>query len=381
MSKQEIMKKILILLLIVSSFKLTAQHQDLEQMWYVHGLTVNGVTTEIPNNPINFPYVYLDFWGGPSNLTFSKNQAVTNDCEIGFRCNLSYTLTNAFEFVDYIPQYTDTECSASLIGFMNLYVGFYEDYVTEQFIYSITTEIDNSKRLLVTNNNGDTITYTNAFPSPPPQSIISNNWFLHNLIINGIDNIPPNNINIRLYISEGSDGFSTDVCSGFEGYSPFFDLINSTFYIYESATNYGMSICDPAYPENNTFTDLYIRDFYLNNLPGPFSYEHTIDGDNETLIITNSLGNQAIYKNATLSTQDYDKASFSIFPNPVIDKLTIKELGIGEVEHIWVYNILGKEMISTKQKTVDLQELDAGVYLVKVKLKNKKIVTRKIIKN
>lgn len=200
------MKKIFILMLIVSSFKVFAQHLDLQQRWYVQNVTINGTTTEIPTDLINFPFAYLNFLGGTTNLTVSENLTVNGNCQIGFTSHVDYISSNAFEFIDFTPFYTDTECSTSLIDFMNLYVGFYEGYVTEQFIYSIT-EVGNSKTLLIVNNNGDEAVFSNTFLSPPPQSIVSNNWFLHNLIINNDDNIPPNNsdiTNITLSLNEGN---------------------------------------------------------------------------------------------------------------------------------------------------------------------------------
>jgi len=376
------MKKTLILILLVSTFKLFAQHPDLEQRWYVQSITINSITAETPTDLINFPFAYLNFLGGTTNLTISENLTVNGNCQIGFTSHVNYISTNIFEFIDFTPFYTDTECSTSLIDFMNLYVGFYEDYVTEQFIYSITTEVDNSKTLLIVNNNGDEVIFTNTFLNPPPQSIVSNNWSLHNLIINNIDNIPPNNseiINIRLSINEGNGGFFTSVCSFFES-TPFFDLINSTFYMYESATDYGMTTCSPTYPENNTFTDLYISDFYLDNLPGPFSYEHIINGSNETLTITNAIGNQAVYGNFTQSTQEFTNSLFSIYPNPVKEFINIELPNNEKILQVSVYNFLEKKILTTTENSINLSKYENGIYFVKILTENGSSSTKKIIK-
>jgi len=372
------MKKTLILLLIVSSFKLVAQHADLQQRWYVQSLTINNVATVIPNDPIDFPYAYLNFLGFTTNLTISENETVNGNCQIGFTSHVSYISTNAFGFVDFTPFYTDTECSTSLIDFMNLYVGFYEDYVTEQFIYSITTETDNGKTLSVTNNNGDIIIYTNSFFNSAPQEFIGNVWYLHNLVIDGVDNIPPNNTELsEIILNFNIEIFSTSACYYVDG-GNYFDYTLSQFYLYETGVT--LSTCGSAYPENNTFSDLYIIGFYLNSL-GPFNYEYTINGSVETLTITNSLGNQAIYGNYTLSIQDYLNSVFSIYPNPVNDVLNIKNNEATVINNIKIYNLLGKLVLIRKISNgkIDLSILERGIYILKIETE-KGNLTSKIVK-
>lgn len=71
---------------------------------------------------------------------------------------------------------------------------------------------------------------------------------------------------ITLNFTENENTLTTYACS-FLTSSHFFDYALSQFYLYEIVTDYGLTLCNLTYPENNTFTDLYIRDFYLNNLP------------------------------------------------------------------------------------------------------------------
>jgi len=97
---------------------------------------------------------------------------------------------------------------------MNLYISFYTNEITEQFTYSITTETDETKTLTITNNNNDIVVFTNKFYIAPPTEV-TNNWFLHNLIINDVDNIPPNNSELTaITLSFNVSEFSTCVCSG-----------------------------------------------------------------------------------------------------------------------------------------------------------------------
>ena len=377
------MKKILILILLVSSFKLMAQHPDLQQRWYVQSITINSVTTVIPNDPIELPYVYIQFFNTTSGLLGSGNALsfFPTNCNAGFNGHANYIDINTFEFIDFTISQDFTDCSTEFIDFMNLYINFYNDEITEQFTYTITTETDNSKTLLVTNNNGDTVVYTNTFFNSASQELSNNTWYLHNLIIDGNDNIPPNNtelheIPLNFYV----DVFSSEACSYLTG-GNYFDYNLSQFYLYSIGTNYGLTLCNPTYPENNIFTDLYIRDFYLTNMPGPFHYQLTTNNSIKTLTITSENGDQAIYKNTVLSTQEYTNSLVSIYPNPVKDILNIDISNNKIVRNATIYNILGKELLHSTKKEIDVSKLTNGVYVVKIITNNNQVIVKNIIKN
>ncbi len=379
------MKKTLIILLIISSFILNAQHSDLQQNnWYVQSVTINSVTTIIPNDPIDFPYAYLNFFNSTSGLIGSENAVSFNltNCNIGFGGHVNYNGFDIFIFSDFTPFQIITDCSIPIIDFMNLYISFYNNEITEQFTYSITTETDNSKTLLITNNNGDTIVYTNTFFNLPPQELTDNNWYLQELIIEDNSIIPPNNEELSLIplnFTYSENGLSTSACSNLIGFY-FFDYSLSTFHLYEIGTNFGLTLCNPSIPENNTFTDLYIRNFYLDSLPGPFSYEHTINGNNKTLTITNALGNQAVYSNFTLSTQEFTNSLFSIYPNPVKEFLNITVSNNERILQVSIYNLLSKKILTTKENSINLSKYENGIYFVKILTENGNRITKKIIK-
>ncbi|MCH2234263.1 MAG: choice-of-anchor J domain-containing protein [Crocinitomicaceae bacterium] len=67
----------------------------------------------------------------------------------------------------------------------------------------------------------------------------------------------------------------------------------------------------------------------------------------------------------------------SVFPNPVVDNLTIstEEFLIS----VRISNILGEEIMESDQKYIDVSMLDAGVYFVEVETKSG-TATKKIIK-
>jgi len=69
-----------------------------------------------------------------------------------------------------------------------------------------------------------------------------------------------------------------------------------------------------------------------------------------------------------------------IYPNPVKDILTIEEQSNIEIESTSIYNYLGQKLVTAQQRKIDMSNLKTGVYLVKIKLVNGQIVSKKIIK-
>ncbi|MDG1227627.1 MAG: T9SS type A sorting domain-containing protein [Polaribacter sp.] len=70
--------------------------------------------------------------------------------------------------------------------------------------------------------------------------------------------------------------------------------------------------------------------------------------------------------------------NISIYPNPVVDKLFIQ--GLSDASKVFIYNILGKLVISKiTSKEIDADNLQSGIYIVKIVDEQKEIV-KKFIK-
>lgn len=80
---------------------------------------------------------------------------------------------------------------------------------------------------------------------------------------------------------------------------------------------------------------------------------------------------------ATSTEQNY-KSLFQVFPNPVKDQIEISDEF--SVEHIFVYNYLGQLVLENEQNLVDVNLLDTGIYIVRIKLKNDENIFAKIMK-
>ncbi len=67
------------------------------------------------------------------------------------------------------------------------------------------------------------------------------------------------------------------------------------------------------------------------------------------------------------------------FNNPVFDILKIET--IEEVKTIIMYNLIGKKICQSNQRTIDLSNLSNGIYLAKIEFQNGNISIHKILKN
>lgn len=92
-----------------------------------------------------------------------------------------------------------------------------------------------------------------------------------------------------------------------------------------------------------------------------------------------------VYQEATASVFDIDNLTdVRVYPNPVIDKLTIKMPNLEGATNVNLYNITGKKLYTFNQnsatQTHDFSFLKKGVYLLKIETKSKSKFI-KIVKN
>ncbi|WP_179019128.1 T9SS type A sorting domain-containing protein [Winogradskyella forsetii] len=74
--------------------------------------------------------------------------------------------------------------------------------------------------------------------------------------------------------------------------------------------------------------------------------------------------------NCNLSIEDYEKIKIKAYPNPTESKLTIQSLK--SIERITVYSILGNVVSEElNSSSIDLSNLNSGVYLVNVSTENR----------
>lgn len=73
---------------------------------------------------------------------------------------------------------------------------------------------------------------------------------------------------------------------------------------------------------------------------------------------------------------------YRIFPNPVQDELTVSN--IEDVENITIYNAFGQIVrqltIDNKALTIDVSDLDKGVYILQLQKTNGTSITKQFVK-
>ncbi|WP_053991243.1 T9SS type A sorting domain-containing protein [Mangrovimonas sp. TPBH4] len=80
--------------------------------------------------------------------------------------------------------------------------------------------------------------------------------------------------------------------------------------------------------------------------------------------ITTALFDNLIVENATLSTSEISMEEISIYPNPTSSILYIK--GVTGIISTEVYNSLGQLIVSNTDTEINVEDLTAGVYVLKV---------------
>ncbi|MFY0602565.1 MAG: carbohydrate binding domain-containing protein [Flavobacteriaceae bacterium] len=82
--------------------------------------------------------------------------------------------------------------------------------------------------------------------------------------------------------------------------------------------------------------------------------------------------NLYVHKNTTLSTKNFNIANVSLYPNPATSILNINSQET--IQSVSIYNILGREiktiMVNSKEPSIDVENLSAGIYIIKYKVNN-----------
>ncbi len=219
---------------------------------------------------------------------------------------------------------------------------------------------------------------TNAFAQDP--QLLENTWYLQNVIINGQNNFPPSNDELISVPAEFSqDGFFTSVCNELTGFIEY--EINSFSFPQPLETTF----IDCQFQVNEDFEVIYFNYYYSG--PGNL-YNYTITTDsneNKTLVVISNTGDQAIYGDHILSSQDFYSSQFAILPNPAKNELFLTSKYTSGTLTLKIFNLEGKLLSAQNitlqdQKAIDVSQLLNGIYFLNIEDENGNTTTKKFIK-
>ena len=161
--------------------------------------------------------------------------------------------------------------------------------------------------------------------------------------------------NYTIYISESSDPAT---------------LSSSNLYYNETITS-GSDACGNSFAE---------RAFDISSAVGGQIYIGIRHHDISDMFRLN-IDDVAI-DSSSLSINDFDNLNVSIYPNPVDGNFVSIQSPTNGLKEIQVFDILGKRVINTtlSSDSLDISELNPGVYMVKVTVENQSKVSKLIIK-
>ncbi len=87
--------------------------------------------------------------------------------------------------------------------------------------------------------------------------------------------------------------------------------------------------------------------------------------------------------NCTLSSESIESNSFSLYPNPAIDEISIESNTASEITSVSIYDVLGKVVYTAKgtiENKINIQELKIGAYFVKITDSQNFTTTQKFLK-
>ena len=158
------------------------------------------------------------------------------------------------------------------------------------------------------------------------------------------------------------------------------DFIWGSFFGGDNLESYGsiVPVSDGTfYIVGNTLsqTNIATADSYQENVSFHPSYPNI------------NFGNGFIAKFARqddLSVDDFNENSFSIFPNPIYNEVTISG-NLKDTYSLTIHNALGQSVYHTKlnnssSQTIDATNLSSGIYLLIISENNKRFYSKKILK-
>lgn len=218
---------------------------------------------------------------------------------------------------------------------------------------------------------------TISFAQDP--QLFENTWYLYEVMSTDlgthydVSNINPP-ISPYLDISEDLTFNGEGACNTFSGTYEFFPPNDLSSISFIATTN------DCGIQQHNWFEYEYFS--FISN---GFWFSITQDNGGKVLSMSSPLMGYAIFKNYPLSTSDFQKNKFQLYPNPAKDKLFLSTTNLTENLKVKIFNIAGKILSNQtleleNQTSIDVSNLSSGMYFLNIKDENGNTAVKKFIK-
>lgn len=219
----------------------------------------------------------------------------------------------------------------------------------------------------------------------PLETLLENNWRLIEYddgtklgFYDFLNNPELDQISLDFFIKDDMVYYQTQVCrtkTGLVG-----EIVeDGPVYYFEFGT-YEIEGNECIDPDSQEFETAYFGHIY-----DEFSYWfYFIENEDGTLLLNLSSSSfcTAVFTNEILSNEEISSQSFSIYPNPVLDKLTIENTKL-EIEKIKITEASGKQIFQKNTNApkieIDFTHFPKGVYFITIESKGK-TKTEKVIK-
>ena len=147
-------------------------------------------------------------------------------------------------------------------------------------------------------------------------------------------------------------------------------VVGDKYYIANYSS--GLRVVDISDIANGNMTPYGYFDSYPSNNNASYNgswnvYPYFASGN---IVITGDGGFTLAIDQSLLNTSDIDASTFSIYPNPASNNLTINSKN-DPITQVEIFNVLGQKIINlnvanTTSKSIDISSLNSGLYLVKI---------------
>lgn len=208
--------------------------------------------------------------------------------------------------------------------------------------------------------------------------LFENEWYLQKVVIDDEEILPPFPSTVgRVFFSDTTFEVLHTFCE--EGFGVGITYDGDTGFDIENGGNVLLGTC--TQPEVIEFGQAHFLIYHnQGTAKNPFEYTFETEEDLLILTVTNNEGDQVVYANALLSTETNLLSTIRLVPNPTASFVRLEGLDDVIFKNGTVFSSLGKKLMTSTNKKIDLTSYPSGLYFVLIETNDDTRVFKKILK-